>query len=421
MNKFTMICFGNALRNDIDFQQNYAVLNQMLKGMGENVSSFIFTSGEKESVFSALEFSLKTSSFVIVTGGIGFSAEDTTCEYISTYLGLRLEENAEAMRNVMNFWRTKKVGEQVPSRALNLSLVPVGATVLTNEIGPASAILIDIPEDAQVFAGKKILMIPEGKEEFQHILIHSAKRIFREMNSAPQFTAEFRICGSSLLEVEESVLPILSCHYSSLRASYREDEYLVHLTLASHNPDILGNAMLEVREVFDTKLLADENLSLQEELLSLLRENGKNLATAESCTGGLLAKLLTDVPGSSDVFLGTIVSYHNSVKKNLLDVSEDTLHRVGAVSKETALAMIDGLKQKIPSDAAIALTGIAGPGGAMPGKPVGLVYIAVRYGNKTEVRDVYLRRSRKSIRRSAAATAMAMLRRMILEEKNNPS
>ena len=156
-------------------------------------------------------------------------------------------------------------------------------------------------------------------------------------------------------------------------------------------------------------------MKLEEKLVALLSARGLTFATAESCTGGLIPKKITDISGCSSVYLGGVVSYANSVKENVLGVSGETLATVGAVSRETAEQMVKGVRALTGADAAVATTGIAGPGGATAGKPVGLVYIAASFKDKTVVVEHHFAGDRPEVREQAANKAMEMAIELINE------
>jgi nicotinamide-nucleotide amidase len=169
-----------------------------------------------------------------------------------------------------------------------------------------------------------------------------------------------------------------------------------------------------VRQLLGNKVFAEGPETLAEVVGRLLRSRRLKLAVAESCTGGLLGKLITDVPGSSDYFLGGVISYSDALKSRLLGVPERLLETKGAVSEETAIAMARGVRERLCSDVALAVTGIAGPGGGSEEKPVGLVYIGLASGADVEARRFLLFTSREDIRTRAAHTALDMLRRYLL-------
>ena len=160
--------------------------------------------------------------------------------------------------------------------------------------------------------------------------------------------------------------------------------------------------------------LCEKNRQAAEALLTLCREKKITLATAESCTGGLIGATLTAIPGSSDVYLGGIVSYANSVKENLLGVKKETLKTVGAVSKETAEQMVCGVREATGATAAVSVTGIAGPGGETPEKPCGLVYIGVSCGNTTKVTKYIFSGDRGAVRRQTVEAALSLLHQAVL-------
>jgi PncC family amidohydrolase len=154
-------------------------------------------------------------------------------------------------------------------------------------------------------------------------------------------------------------------------------------------------------------------MQIETQLIASLTAAGLKLAVAESCTGGLLAARLTSVPGASAVFVGGVVAYANAIKRDLLGVPAETLNTAGAVSAETALAMVRGVRRVMQADVAVAITGIAGPGGALPDKPVGLVFVAVSGPKGENVEKIVFAGDRETVRRQACVTALAALRRLV--------
>lgn len=414
MEKLAVICIGDELLKGAVVNTGLAAIGHFLLEYGIIPEFACEIPDTREAIEEALEFALKKADTVITSGGLGSTADDVTKEFIAASLGIRLEENGEAMRNVQAFWRMKHPGEEVPHRVFNQALVPVGAKVLQNDCGSAPGLILTVPESSEEFAGKTIVMLPGSPSELEPMLAGKLAAWVRRELKTQVFTREFRICGRREGDVEERMLPVLSRHHGSLDAAYCAAAQFVRLFIRSRNPEVMDASISEIRAEFGDDLLRDEHVSLPEEVFELLRDNDETLAVAESCTGGLVSKWMTDMPGSSEVFCGSVVSYSNEVKSSLLQVPGEILKKYGAVSRETARAMLDGLRTAIPSDAAIALTGIAGPGGASVGKPVGLVYAAVRYRDTVDVCELRLRRSREQIRAGAAAEALDHLRRMIL-------
>ena len=213
------------------------------------------------------------------------------------------------------------------------------------------------------------------------------------------------------------MLPLLSTTHP-LGAAYCAGHGAVKLFLRSGSGEVLADAIAYAKKEFGKAVLQTDNVAA--DVVALLKKRGMTLVTAESCTGGLVAKMITDVAGASDVYPGSVVSYANEVKEQLLGVKHGTLVSYGAVSRETAREMAEGAAARFGSDCAIALTGIAGPGGGTPEKPVGLVYCGIFCGGRCEIFEFRLKRSREQIRERAAAGALNRLRLMLLElEENN--
>jgi len=168
--------------------------------------------------------------------------------------------------------------------------------------------------------------------------------------------------------------------------------------------------------LFGTAVLTNNLLSLVPEISERLREKKYLLATAESCTGGMIAAAVTDLAGSSDIFAGAIIAYSNRIKETLLGVPAEILRNKGAVSAECAGAMVNGVCERLGAQAGIAVTGIAGPGGGTPQKPVGLVYIAAKLNDRIEVRECNFRGNRAAVRNRTRATAFLLLRKLLIEE-----
>ena len=199
----------------------------------------------------------------------------------------------------------------------------------------------------------------------------------------------------------------------ALSVAYCAAPEFVKLFITSSGEETIGKASRMIRTEFEKELLSDEAGSVAEEVLLLLKEKKFTLSLAESCTGGLISELVTNVPGASEVYEGGIVCYSNAVKNRLLDVEETILREHGAVSSQCAGAMLEGLKKAFGSSCGISVTGIAGPGGGTPEKPVGLVYIGVFCGEASHVGRYLFRGSREQVRARSAALALNTLRCML--------
>ena len=281
--------------------------------------------------------------------------------------------------------------------------------MILNQFGTAPGIVIRPPSDPE----KMVIMLPGPPAELQPMFEKDVLPLIVERAEKHCYTKLFYICGVGESEVEERILPMLAKTHP-LTAAYCATHEFVKLFLNSPSMDILSDATAEICSEFGHDVL-EGNDGVAGDVVRLLKRRGLTVATAESCTGGLVAKMITDISGASDVFPGSVVSYANRIKEAALGVKTQTLERVGAVSRETVREMANGIAERFGTDCAIALSGIAGPGGGTPEKPVGLVYCAVRCLDVTEVFEFRLGRSREQIRERAAAKALDMLRRMLLK------
>jgi nicotinamide-nucleotide amidase len=199
----------------------------------------------------------------------------------------------------------------------------------------------------------------------------------------------------------------------------------VEATICAHDGEIWAEIFgpgeglaAALREALGAAVFAEDDRPVEELVLELAREQGLTLGTAESCTGGLVAARLTSVPGASDVLRGGIVAYENDVKLAQLAVPEETVVAHGAVSAETAMAMAEGTRKSLAADVAVAVTGIAGPGGGTPEKPVGLVHIHASGPGRELVRELHLPGDREAIRRRATAAALHLLRALLAQSRH---
>jgi len=301
----------------------------------------------------------------------------------------------------------------MPSRILNQSLVPEDAEILYNRYGTAPGLIIRTGETHDEFPNKNVIMLPGPPGELEPMFSRSVIPILKKERKQQIYSKCFYVCGIGESAVEDRMLYTIDRN-PGVSVAYCASAQYVKLFIKSFSSEILGNVIRDIRAIFANELLPDRAESLAEEVLHLLRKNEDTLATAESCTGGLISKMITDIPGSSDVFQGSVVSYANRIKESILGVSPDTLQKFGAVSPETAKEMVLGLAEKFQVSAAVAATGIAGPDGGTPEKPVGLVYVGIFYQGRCEIFKLFLQRSREQIRERAACEALNRLRLMIL-------
>ncbi len=323
---------------------------------------------------------------LIVTGGLGPTTDDITRELVAELLGLKMELHQQTLERIQE--RCKKRGFAFQRRMERQAMVPTGdgisAMVLPNENGTAPGLYIT-PIERISWATPHLFLLPGPPRELQPMARNHLFPILRQLAGKieNQECRIYKIVGMGESLLEEKIGLELSKR-DDLEVGYcaRPNEVDFRL-IASH--DILEEIEPRVLAAVGSHLLTRDDKSMEEVVIDLLRKSGSTLATAESCTGGLLANRLTDVPGASEVFLEGFVTYSNQSKSDLLGVPPELISRYGAVSEEVVRAMAEGARVRSGATHALATTGVAGPGGGSPEKPVGTVWIALSVeGRETE-------------------------------------
>lgn len=408
--RLAILCIGDELLKGSTVNTNLAYMGSSLMKAGIIPRFCLEVPDETSAILAALKQALEHADYVITSGGLGPTADDMTKETIARHFGYRLEEDSESMANIHRFWKMRHSQQEIPSRVLNQALIPAGAEVLANRNGTAPGLILKVPGSKA-----KVIMLPGPPGELEPMFDEAVLPMLLEEQKEAAYTAVYRIAGIGESEVEDRMLTIIS-RYHPLQVAYCASPGMVRLFLTSSDTNVLTDAAVEVKQIFGNALFHEKCESLAADVVRLLKREHATFATAESCTGGLVAKEITDVSGASSIFLGGVVAYANEIKQNILGVKAETLEEFGAVSRETAEEMVCGLAAKFGCDAAVSLTGIAGPGGGSLEKPVGLVYAGIFWRGKVTVHELHLRRSRSQIRERAAASALYLLREMILND-----
>jgi len=399
--KVAIICTGDELLKG-------AVTNTNLRFMGEKLLangiipkfSMEVRDGMK-AIRDALETAFSKADTVIVSGGLGPTSDDVTKEAAAEFLQCPLVQDDRVHLSLMRLWQQYKAeGRDTPSRFLNQSMVPDGAEIIPNRHGTAPGIYLETERG-------NLFLLPGPPMELEPMFAKQVIPILLEKRKREVHSVLLHVAGVPESEVEERMLPLIS---PKLSVAYCASPGLVKLFLSSSDMTFLRERLISVKKEFQRELLNSKHISLQEEIVHLLTRSGLTLATAESCTGGLIAERITDVPGSSNVFLGSVVSYSNELKEKILHVSPETLEQYGAVSRETCDEMLNGIAETTGADIVLAVTGIAGPGGGSVEKPVGLVYTGVRINGENFVTENHFRGNRQQVRERTCAAILNELR-----------
>lgn len=376
------------------------------------------------SVTEAVSRRLSENTLILTTGGLGPTLDDLTREGISAATGVGLRFDELLWGNLKQ--RYERRGRKISESSRSQALVPERGTFFPNHHGTAPGLVFEPVEPA----GSLVVALPGPPRELNPMWDEQALPYLAERFQwpPPPNRILIRFVMAPEAGIDEKMRPILAQNQEiGLSSLIRIGRVDVTLSLPVDFPNGVGvlksvaSATEEAfpNQVFDhTDFLAGETkgmLEFEQVILNLLRDRKEMLACAESCTGGTISKWLTDFPGSSDVFLGGTVSYHNRLKERFLQVDPETLESEGAASEATAGQMVRGLLEATGADWGIAVTGIAGPGGGTEEKPVGLVYIGVGDRDEVEVRRFEFPGDREMVREMAANAALWMLWKKLID------
>jgi nicotinamide-nucleotide amidase len=394
---------------------NAAFISEKITAAGAQVKWRTTVGDELEILTDAIARAMQRADMVIATGGLGPTNDDITKKAICRYFKRPLILYDNILKKIEN--RFKRRGIDMPAINQNQALLPQGAAFIDNEIG--SAVGIAIEEDGKLFVAtpgvpSEMMLMIEGwvTDEIRRrsggvVTIHRKLRTVGIIESALyEKVADLIEPKKQAREARISVAFLPSWRGVDMRLTVTT----ANEELGKKNIEIMEGKMIERIGKY---LYARGEVNLPEAVGELLRLKGMTLAVAESCTGGLLGKMITDVPGSSDYFLGGVIAYSNELKTKLLSVPQIILEKYGAVSKECASYMAEGVIQAVGANIGVSITGVAGPTGGTEEKPVGLVYVGLAVPGNTKVRECRFGDHRESNRDRSAVTGLDMVRRYL--------
>lgn len=364
-------------------------------------------------IADAVRDALDRTGAVITTGGLGPTSDDRTRPAVAALFGRELQHDDAVWDALRALWRERGRSGEPPESNRQQAQVPVGATILANRRGTAPGLLL---EDEHK---RWVAMLPGVPSEMRGIMTEELiPRLRARRNDAARVIRSLTLRTTG---IPESRLPDLLGEHASgfadatLAYLPSQEGVDLRLTVRNANPDdadrILAGAAAVVRGTLGRYWYADGPTDLAQVVLAACRARGASIAVAESCTGGLLGARLTSISGSSDVFVGGVIAYDNAVKERQLGVDPALIERVGVVSEEVARAMAFGVRRLLGTSIGIGITGIAGPDGGTPDKPVGLVWIAVDLGESTRAFGGRFFGDRAEVRFRATQSALDMVRR----------
>lgn len=402
----TELLLGHTVNTDT------TIVARELSTIGVNVLYCATVGDNPARLEEAVRQALSRSDILITTGGLGPTGDDLTKETVAAAAGKKLVLHEESLRRIEEYFKGRLWGESQKKQAW----LPEGCTVLPNDVGTAPGCVFETE------TGKIVVMLPGPPSELTPMLTRYAIPCLAKREQAVIVSENIHVFGMGEGAVAELIDDLMQGANPTAATYAKDNEMFVRVTARAESEEkarkMMAPLSAEIRERIGSYVYATDCESLEELAVRELLKAGKTLATAESCTGGLLSKRITDVSGASQVFEMGAVTYANRIKEQVLGVSHETLEAHGAVSPETAREMAQGIRLAAGSDLGVGITGIAGPGGGTPEKPVGLVYIALSDGEHTWVRKMMpgsagRPRSRGWQRNAAASHALDMMRRYL--------
>lgn len=398
----TELLLGNIANTDAQ------MISEGLSQLGINVYYHTVVGDNPQRVRDAVEIARKRADILITTGGLGPTCDDLTKVAIAQAFGKELvfhEESAQRIRD-----RFAALGRPITENNYQQAMIPEGATVLPNDWGTAPGVAFEAD-------GTHVILLPGPPRECEMMFRHRAVPYLKALSDGVIVSRTIKTFGIGESAAEAKLRDLMNALHNPTLAPYAkptgtELRITAHAQTEEEALALIVPIEDQVKDRLGDVVIGVDVSSVEEVCLALLKEKGLTVGTAESCTGGLIAKLLTDLPGSSAVFRGGVVSYCDGVKAGALGVPYDLLDQYGAVSAQVAEAMALGAREALGCDIALSATGVAGPDSDDRGNPVGLVYLGIAWAGGCHV-AVYQggKVERERIRRQSAQTALDLLRR----------
>lgn len=395
-------------------------LGERFSSLGHAVSRQVTVGDAAGAIRDAVRDALERADLVVVTGGLGPTSDDLTRQEVAGLLDLELREDAAVIKRLEMAFRS--LGRSMPESNRVQALVPVGARVLQNPVGTAPGLAIELdPNRFQAGRLALVVLLPGPPREmhatFEESMVPLLAERFRP--DEPFVCCSLRTAGIPESVAQERIEPSLDPLVAKgLEVGYCARPAEVDIRLSAYGKgaaDLVEEAGAIVRGVFGDAIYSESDEELEAVVVRLLLEQGQTLALAESCTGGLISHRVTNIPGASKVLLAGLVSYSNAAKQQVLGVTEDLIVQHGAVSERVARAMAEGARRVAAADIAVGVTGIAGPGGGTPDKPVGTVFVSLATEKRTVVLSRRHRWDRATFKQVTSQQALDLVRRHLLK------
>jgi nicotinamide-nucleotide amidase len=360
-----------------------------------------------------IQTALGRSDVVILTGGLGPTQDDLTKEAAAKVMGKNLVEDEHTKEKIKDYFKKSQI-QTITENNWKQAMIPEGAIVVDNNNGTAPGVIME--QD-----GKSVILLPGPPSELIPMFMNDIYPYLNKLQPETIYSKMVKICGVGESSVETMIKDLIESQTNPTIAPYaRVGEVHLRVTAKAKGEEdakkLIKPVVKELKARFGKNVYStDENETLEAAVVKLLEKNELTVTTAESCTGGMLAARLVNVPGVSEVFREGFITYSNKAKRKILSVQKSTLKKCGAVSEKTAKEMAKGGVFATDSDVCVAITGIAGPDGGTEEKPVGLVYIACYINDKVTVKEFNFKGNRAKVREQSVVKALTLLRECILD------
>ena len=406
--KVYLITIGSEILLGHTVNSNFAYLAEKLAEEGFAISREVCIPDDREEMRRTFEEGMAEADVVISIGGLGPTKDDCTRQVAAEVLGADLEHDEDTYRSICEYLRKRHV--KLPDEAARTqALVPRGAQIMQNANGTAPGLWCTSDD-------KTVILLPGPPRELKGLVNNEVMSRLKEFYKPEFYRRQLSICGIPESLVADKVEEVAGDTADEIEIAYcaRPSQVDVRLSAPVEGREAVDKVAVSVADKFGNAVLEEGVDDVVESIATRLSEKGWSLALAESCTGGQISSRITEISGASRFLAGSIICYTNEWKQQYLGVKEETIRQYGAVSRETAGEMLAGIKERTGVEAAIAVTGIAGPSGGTPEKPVGLVYIASSAGEIEEVTEHHFPGSRENVRNRTTAAALNKLREQLL-------
>lgn len=413
--KATIINIGDEILIGQIVNTNASWMADQLNQSGIPVDLVLVIADNQTAICSALDHALAQTDLVLVTGGLGPTKDDVTKQTLSNYFEMNMVYHEPSFKNIQQL--LAQYGRVADERYAVQAEMPEGATILINKVGTASGMWFERN-------GKIVVSIPGVPREVHYLMNQEIlPRLLRQYHFPTILHHTIHTTGKGETDLAEMLQEFEEQLPSNIKLAYLPNSMLgfVRLRLSAYGEDPmvleaqLEHYVSELPPILGALIFGENGTTIEQAVGKLLLQKGYTLGTAESCTGGNIAHKITSVPGSSAYYEGSVVAYSNTIKQQVLQVKTNTLTEHGAVSEEVVIQMVRGTQQLMQVDCAIAVSGVAGPTGGSPEKPVGTIWIAIAKGEELYTKRLQLGKDRLQNIERTTTIALNLLRLFLLD------